>query len=325
VIVRFGLSALRAVLAELGVGQPLLVTSARWESIDLPVEARYAGAMPHADARGVRGALAAARAEAADGLVALGGGSVIDTAKAVSAETGLPVVSIPTTYSGAEWTSGFGSRDATTGLKRSGGGARVEGIVLEPSLTLGLGCAESGGTALNALAHCAEALYARGRSDETDREALAGARLISDWLPVVLADGSDLRARTELLRGAMHAGAALRAGMGVAHAMAQALGGRYALPHGAMNAVCLPVGLRFNSEVAAAELQQLGEAMGRGDPIDRATELAALSGPTRLRDYGVPREDLPRVAQVAAERAPAKANPRPAPPEAVLKLLQSVW
>jgi maleylacetate reductase len=269
--------------------------------------------------------VAAAAAGQADGLVALGGGSAIDTAKAASAENGLVVVSIPTTYSGAEWTSGFGSRDPETGIKRAGRGARVEGIVYETSLTLGLPRAETGGTALNALAHCAEALYTRDHAPETDAEALAGARLISDWLPPVIADGSNFEARRELLRGAMHAGASLRAGMGVAHAMAQALGGRYALPHGAMNAVCLPEGLRFNAEVAADALARLGEAMGHGDPIPRVAELAALGGPTRLRDYDVPFEELPAVAEAAAERAPAKANPRPAPSDAILELLRAVW
>jgi maleylacetate reductase len=325
VIVRWGLSELPAVLDLLGVARPLLVTSARWTDIEVPIAHRYAGVGPHADARGVEGAAEAARRGAADGLVALGGGSAIDSAKAVSSETGLPVVSIPTTYSGAEWTPFFGSRDPETGIKRAGAGARVEAIVYEPRLTLGLPHAASGGTALNALAHCAEALYTTGHAPETDREALAGARLISDWLPAVLADGSDLPARTELLRGAMHAGASLLAGMGVAHAMAQALGGRFALPHGAMNAICLPAGLRFNAEVAASELSRLGEAMGHDDPIARCIELAELAGPTRLRDHGVPEDELPAVAAAAAERAGARSNPRPAPADAILQLLRSVW
>jgi alcohol dehydrogenase class IV len=324
-IVRWGLHELPAVLAELGIGQPLLVTTRRWAGICLPVERRFEGVGPHADSRGVAGALRAIEAAGADGLVALGGGSAIDTAKAASSETGLPIVSLPTTYSGAEWTSGFGSRDVETGIKRAGGGARTEGIVYEPLLTLGLPAGDSGGTALNALAHCAEALYAQGRRPETDREALAGAALISTWLPEVLADGSKLEPRTELLRGAMHAGASLEAGMGVAHAMAQALGGRYGLAHGAMNAVCLPAGLRFNADVAANELGRLGEAMGHGDAIERVELLANLAGPTRLRDYGVPEGELASVAEAAADRAGAKANPRPADAAAILELLRSVY
>ncbi len=324
-IVRWGLAELPAVLAELAVERPLLVTSKRWAELELPVELRYTGVGPHADARGVEGALALARDSDADGLVPLGGGSAIDSAKAVSSETGLPVISVPTTYSGAEWTPFFGSRDAETGIKRAGGGARVEGIVYEPELTLGLPAAESGGTAMNALAHCAEALYSRDREPETDQEALAGASLISRWTPAVLANGSDLAARTELLRGAMHAGAALGAGMGVAHAMAQALGGRFGLPHGAMNAICLPAGLRFNAEVAAAELARLADAMACSDPIERAEELAALSVPTRLRDHGVPADELDPVAEAAAERAAAKTNPRPASAAEILELLRSVW
>jgi maleylacetate reductase len=324
-IVRWGLHELPAVIEELGVSRPLLVTTGRWAGICLPVEQRYEGVGPHADARGVAGAIRAIGDAGADGLVALGGGSAIDTAKAASSETGLPIVSLPTTYSGAEWTSSFGSRDVATGIKHAGGGARTEGIVYEPLLTLGLPPTDSGGTALNALAHCAEALYAQGRGPDTDREALAGAGLISAWLPEVLAYGSSLASRTELLCGAMHAGASLRAGMGVAHAMAQALGGRYGLAHGAMNAVCLPAGLRFNAEVAAAELRRLGEAMGHGDAIERVELLATLAGPTRLRDYDVPEAELASVAEAAADRAGAKANPRPAGPDAILELLRSVW
>jgi maleylacetate reductase len=322
-IVRWGVEALPGVLEELSVRDPVLISTERWRALDLPVARRFYGARPHAEIAGVRAATEASAG--ADGLVALGGGSAIDTSKAVSSETGLPIVSIPTTYSGADRTQGFGMRDPEAGIKRGGGGARTVAIVYDPELTLGLPRAESAGSAMNALAHCAEALYTRTRSDATDRDALAGASLISDWLPAVIEDGSDPEARRRLLEGAMHAGAALCAGMGLGHAMAQALGGRYGLAHGTMNAVCLPPALRYNEEVAAADIARLGEAMDHGDPIARVTELGALAGPTRLREYGVPRDDLETLSGAIAARPPAKANPRPAPPEAIRELLEEVW
>ncbi len=123
----------------------------------------------------------------------------------------------------------------------------------------------------------------------------------------------------------MHAGAALRAGAALGHAIAQALGGRYGLPHGTMNAVTLPAALRFNSIAAAGELARFGEAIDRRAPVARVSELAALAGPSRLRDYEVPREDLPELAQAIAELPAAKANPRPAPPDVVLELLEETW
>jgi maleylacetate reductase len=216
-------------------------------------------------------------------------------------------------------------RNPATRSKDGAGGARTEAIVYDPDLTLGLPARESGGTAMNALAHCAEALYVPGRSEETDSEALAGAALISRHLPAVLADLQDRDARRGLLEGAMHAGAALRAGMGLAHAMAQALGGVLGLSHGAMNAVCLAPALRFNSEVAAAEIARFGEAMAAGDPLTRVEELARLAGPTRLRDHGVERSQLLEIAEAAAARPAAKANPRPASAAQILELLDATW
>jgi len=341
-IVRWGLETLPEVLDQLAIARPLLISTARWEGVEIDLQRRFHGVLPHAEVRGVRAALDAV--DDADGLVALGGGSAIDSAKAVSSQTGLPIVSIPTTYSGAEWTAGFGMRDSQARTKAGGGGARTVAIVYDPSLTLGLPAGESAGSAMNALAHCAEGLYARGRDRASDEHALAGARLISTWLPLVVQRGNDLEARRGLLEGAMHAGAALRAGMGLGHAMAQALGGRYGLAHGTMNAVCLAPALRYNRDVAGEEIARLGQAMAGGraiagdagiavgegisrvaDAISRVAELAALAGSPRLRDHGVPRDDLGELAAAIAERPAAKGNPRPAPPEAIFELLEQTW
>ena len=202
--IRFGTGALAdlgELAAELGLERLLLVTTGRFaaRAAELPVVGVYAGVRSHVPVESVREAAALAADADADGLVALGGGSAVDTCKAVAAELlaarELATIAVPTTYAGAEWTPYFGVLQAPG---RKGGGAderaRPAGAVYDPELQLGLPLAETVGTALNALAHCAEALYVRERTDESDRHALAGAELIGRFLPQVVARPDELEA-----------------------------------------------------------------------------------------------------------------------------------
>jgi maleylacetate reductase len=320
-IVRWGLDELPDVLSELGIGAPLLVAGPRWDSLELPFEprARWTEVPSH------RIDEVSAEATGGDGIVAVGGGSAIDLGKAVSSATELPLVSVPTTYAGAEWTTYYGIRDPDRKMRGGGSGARPGGIVYDVELTLDLPREPTVGTSMNALAHCAEALYVHGHNPDADEHALAGARLISQWLPRVVAEPQGREARTELLRGACHGGAALGGSMlALGHAMAQAVGGRYGLPHGTLNGICLPAALRYNQRHAPEALRRFGDAVG-GDPVARVQELAALGGTTRLRDLGVPEEDLAELATAAAQRAGNQANPQPATPAEIEQLFRSVW
>jgi maleylacetate reductase len=315
VIVRWSLAELPEVLAEVGIERPFLIASPRWKNLELPHVGWWAEVPSH-------------RLEVpavADGILAIGGGSAIDLGKYASAQTEKPVVHVPTTYSGAEWTTFYGIRSPDRVMQGGGAGARPVAIVYDVDLTLDLPPDVTAGTALNGLTHCAEALYVRGHNAEGDEQALAGATLIATALPRVLAEPSDRAAREELLRGAAHAGHALAlTGLALAHAMAQALGGRYGIPHGAMNALCLPPALEFNRVLVPAEVERFGEAIG-GDAVERSRELALLGGFERLRDYNVPKDDLPELAEAASQRAGNLANPRPATAEEIRSLLETIW
>jgi maleylacetate reductase len=316
VIVRWGLSELPAVLEELGIGRPFLVASPRWDELGIAAAERWNEIPSHRIE--VPGGV--------DGVLAVGGGSAIDTAKAASAAAGLPLVSVPTTYSGSEWTAFFGVRDPDRRMRGGGAGTRLAGIVYDPELTLELPREPTVGTALNALAHSAEALYHPARNETSDRLAVEGAELIVGSLPAVVAAGDELGPRTTLLRGAARAGEALGlSGLCLGHAMAQALGGRYGLPHGAMNALCLPPALRFNEPAVPEAVEAFGKAIGSDDPAGRVEELARLGGFERLRDFGVPEGELAEVAEATAVRGGAKANPRSASAAEIAGLLRSIY
>lgn len=298
------------------MARPFVIASERWHGLPLPAHVGWWSEVPSEHVR---------VAPEADGILAVGGGSAIDTAKHTSAETGLAAVHVPTTYSGAEWTTSYGIRSPDRVMRGGGGGANTVAIVYDVDLTLDLPPEISAGTAMNALAHCAEALYTRGHTGEGDRAALDGAHRIARALPAVLASTRDREARLDLLQGAALAGEALGiAGLALAHAMAQALGGAYGLPHGAMNALCLPPALAFNRTLVPDAVERFGAAIG-GDAVERTRELALLGGFDRLRDFLIPKDDLRALASAAAKRGGNQANPRPAMPAEIERLLVAIW
>ncbi len=297
---------------------------------ELPVAGVYDGVQTHVPVETVREAAARVTELDADGLVGLGGGSAIDTCKAVTAELlperELRTIAVPTTYAGAEWTSYYGMLLAP-GRKGGGGDERAKPVaaIYDPELTLGLPVPETVGTAMNALAHCAEAYYAAGHTERGDRHADTGAAAINYALPLVAERPDWLYARTRLLEGAFRAALALeQAGLALGHAMAQALGGRYGLPQGAMNALCLPAALRFNEPAVPEAVARFGRALrtrrsGRARRGARAAR-RLRAAPRLRRPGGGARRG--RGGRSCGDGA--KANPRPATGE-VEELLRSIW
>jgi alcohol dehydrogenase class IV len=107
--------------------------------------------------------------------------------------------------------------------------------------------------------------------------------------------------------------------------LALALGGRYGLPQGSTNAVCLPAALRFNAVTVPDAVARFAQALGVEDAPGRVEELARLGGFGRLRDLGVPEADLDEVARAVVVRRGALENPRPVTAADVAELLRSVW
>ena len=155
---------------------------------------------------------------------------------------------------------------------------------------------------MNALAHCAEAFYHPERNAAAERHADTGATAIGYALPLVVARSDGIYGRTRLLEGAMRAALALaESGLCLAHAMAQALGGRYGLPQGSTNAVCLPAALRFNAVAVPDAVARFAQALGVDDAPAR---VAGARAARRLRPAPRPRRPGGRSRRGRRSRRP---------------------
>ena len=347
------IARLGELVRELGVERPFLVTDKGVAAAGLVERAleRLADAVvfddvqPNPDIELVARAADAYRDAGSDGLVALGGGSSIDTAKAVGVEiahggsiaefeygrTPLtnripPLVAVPTTSgTGSEVTLWAVITDHERKIKFNVGGTPLIGAhvaVIDPELTLGLPPAVTAATGMDALSHGIECYTCDYHQPFMDAVALAAIELSAGWLRVAYEDGDDLEARTNMAHAATLGGMAYGTeSAGAAHAMSQSAGGVHDCPHGALTARVLGPVCEFNAPAAPERYARIAQALGvnihRSDPLDAAMagvqELYRLTddvGIPTMEELGFSEEEIPMLAQIAYEDPQTIGNPR---------------
>ncbi|HWJ08738.1 MAG TPA: maleylacetate reductase [Nocardioides sp.] len=286
--------------------------------------ARFDGAVVHTPVAVTDDATAVAEGAAADAVVTIGGGSAIGLGKALVARTGIAHLALPTTYAGSEVTPVLG--ETADGVKRTRRDPALlpATVVYDVELTLQMPAGLTLTSAVNALAHAVEALWAPDATPVSDALATEACGLLLPALPGVLARPEDVAGRTALQQGAWLAGSCLATTrMGLHHQLAHALGGAFDLPHAELHTMLLAHVVRHNLPHAPAAAARL-RALTGGDPAGAIAELAAAyDGPRRLRDLGVPADGLAAVAQqVAAAPYP---NPGPTDATSVEAVLRAAW
>jgi maleylacetate reductase len=251
---------------------------------------------------------AAEEAEGADLLVSVGGGSVMDGTKAVAVRLGYPVqVVVPTTLSGAEWAHLVGVTDEEA--RRKGGFADEEAVppvvILDPEATLFTPEKLWLSTGIRALDHAVEGFLGPKEHPIEDVIGLEGARRLVEYLPRSKEEPEDLDLRLELQLAAWMAYfGPLNTPMGLSHALGRRLGASYNVPHGYTSCITLAPTLEVvGDRVPRERRKQLADALG-GEPAERVAALVEkLELPDRLRDVGVPEEDLDAIAEEFGDRA----------------------
>lgn len=317
----------------LGVERALVLATSRRtaaaERVSTKLGARSAGvlgiAREHVPIEIVTQGRNEASGRSADALVAVGGGSTMGLAKAIALELALPIMAIPTTFSGSEMTPVWGITEG--GVKRTGRDERVRAacVLYDPRLSLGLPASVAVPSAFNAIAHALEALYAPEADSELLTVAEDAVKALVQSLSALATGSSEIVRREQALYGACLAGACLgRASMGLHHKLCHVLGGSFDLPHALTHAVLLPYVARFNLEAAPDARARLARALGAEDAVQALFELAAAHGvPQSLASLGLAAGALDRAADLTTE-APYP-NPRHVSTADVRELLELAY
>lgn len=334
----FGAGASREALAgevdKLGASRVLLLATEQEQSLAerlaKPLGERivglFTGVRPHVPIEVAREATQEARRVDADCLLCVGGGSTTGAAKVIALETGLPIVAVPTTYAGSEMTPVYGLTENGRKTTRKSMSVLPRVVVYDPELTFSLPDFVTGPSAINALAHCVEALYASGASPISSLMAGEGIRAIADGLPDAVSHPDGLAGRSKALYGTYLAGAAFAsAGGGVHHKICHVLGGAYDLPHAETHTIILPHATALNRQAIPQIMARVAGALGRDAAAEGLFDLAKEVGaPLALKEVGMKEGDLEEAVGLCLQAVPED-NPAKVGETEVRKLLKDAY
>ena len=328
----FGAGSIRGLAAEVerrGAKRVLLIsTPGRAEMVrnlakGLALAGVFDRAVMHTPLAVVEAAREEARKVNADCCVTVGGGSTIGFGKAIALSSSLPVVAVPTTYSGSEMTTIWGVSEG--GAKKTGRDPKVlpRAVIYDPELTLSLPPALSASSGMNAIAHSVEALYAQDANPVISLMAEEGIRALANALPLIIKEPRNLSSRGEALYGAWLCGVALgSAGMALHHKLCHVLGGSFNLPHAETHSIVLPHAARYNYDAARDAMRRVERALGSSPAPAALFDLESrLPIPRKLSEIGLKEADLERAARIATETP--YPNPRKVEYAPVLELLRN--
>ncbi len=267
----------------------------------------YAGIGQHTPGGAVEEAAAEAESAAADLLVSVGGGSVVDGTKAISRQLGYPAqVAVPTTLSAAEWSHRTGVTDEAARRKAGFADPRAVPpvVILDPETTVFTPEKLWLSTGIRALDHAVEGFLYGGDHPITDVTGLEGARRLMEYLPRSRREPEELEVRLELQLAAwLSYFGPMNTPMGLSHELGRRIGASYEVPHGITSCITLAPSLEVARErIPDERWRELSEALG-GEPPERVASLVAELGlPGSLREVGVPEEDLESLAGEYGDR-----------------------
>ena len=288
-----------------------------------------------------------------DCIVAIGGGSALDAAKAIAlmARQTIPMwdledigdnwkrasMSDPVPLIAISTTAGTGSEFGRSSVITHEGEQRKvivfhprmmpDLVVMDPELTVGLPPHVTAATGMDALSHALEGYCAPSFHPMAEGVALNAMRIVKEWLPVAVAQGTDLEARGQMLVASGMGGVALQKGLGGIHALAHPLGALYDAHHGLLNAVLMPYVLRFNMPAIEGKLSVLARfldlpSQSADGVVDWIEDLRRdLSIPNTLADMGLTDIDVDKVCEMGAKDPCAGGNPVPLDPSALRSIL----
>jgi alcohol dehydrogenase class IV len=347
------ISELAGCCGELGIQRPLVVTDAGLAKLSMingiltslrdtgMAASLYSGVRGNPVGQNVLDGVDAYRDGGHDGVIAVGGGSAMDAGKVIAMYQGqsgplfdlgvhaqggagmdaagiAPIIAVPTT-------AGTGSETGRAGLiteeasetKRIFAHPRMmPGIVIEdPMLCTGLPGDLTSWTGIDALAHCFEALCAPGAHPMADGIAIEGMRLVKEYLPRAVADGSDLEARGYMLAAASMGSTAFQKGLGAIHSLSHTIGALYDTHHGLTNAVYFPYVMDYNRAEISAKMDRLSAYLGLAKPgyggvLDWVLETRDFYGiPHTVAEMDIDDGNVDRIAAMSAADPTAPTNP----------------